>query len=795
MIKLRKYSKRPVSLHRNRKPLNRFVKESIDIENNPKLDKYLKDYAEHVINFGGQVDVEDMIYQDFSDNPALASEVVKKFRRILQDMTQKNEVLGRRRGRGLREKDDNIEQRKQELRKKNDFENSTPYRKAVLAKQFIKNLNPWCEHGMHTFSTHRVGEFDENAFLIQDWEEQREKLLKKYKKQLSSIKSKLGITEGTEIPVKHPGVLEVPEGKNVDDLPMSHFEKLANKKGLGKITKALNNLQVWNKKKNPELAKWADSMIDKLNKKLKKDEGIKRHYRSLGEVYKDYGERLLTSDYEPVCEGYIGWKERLLTFDDDYQEGVIEEILTDAKEKNDRIEWEVDYDGGFFGGERVFHIYSDGDTYEYCKYKMQELRDDAIYERGYYESVGRKKRTCPVKEAALPREMRNAKIVTKNFFDMIDRMEKEWGFDCIHYDRDYLDEIPDSWLTVYDSEGNEYECEFYKYSDGRYEIYLRNCNPTGNNMYKDSEDDNEWVETHKAEFDKMFEESKTKKFKGIKEGFGLDSAPGLYQKVYQIIRDNHINAEITECSDGESNGFVDIDVDGDWKHDHARLKYLLNQAFDTVIINVKESFPSDSDSYRCIYSCYLGNLNGAFGESTKRRRKRSIKEGTRGFISPLDAAQRYYEYGNYQLWPDLVREELLNKGYDQAFIDEVFEIMNGMYDDDCASEEDYDGDLEDVFDAAMGESVKKKKLPESLYSIMYDYDYDDDMEKGGVYTSKNNEEHFRGSWSDLQDYLKQMRKQGCYNIDANEIGDEYYDEDNYEDDIPDYTEMDYNEEW
>lgn len=80
--------------------------------------------------------------------------------------------------------------------------------------------------------------------------------------------------EDVEIEVKHEGILEVPEGKTVDQLPMSHFEKLAKKKGLSKITRALNNLQVWNKNDDPKLSKWAGNMIDKLNKKLKKDENL-----------------------------------------------------------------------------------------------------------------------------------------------------------------------------------------------------------------------------------------------------------------------------------------------------------------------------------------------------------------------------------------------------------------------------------------------------------------------------------------------------------------------------------------
>ena len=82
--------------------------------------------------------------------------------------------------------------------------------------------------------------------------------------------------EASNIEVKHEGILEVPEGKNVADLPLSHFVDLANKKGLSKITKALNNLQVWNKNDDKKLSRWAGNMIDKLNKKLKKDESLKK---------------------------------------------------------------------------------------------------------------------------------------------------------------------------------------------------------------------------------------------------------------------------------------------------------------------------------------------------------------------------------------------------------------------------------------------------------------------------------------------------------------------------------------
>lgn len=88
---------------------------------------------------------------------------------------------------------------------------------------------------------------------------------------------KLHIKEDVEIEVKNTGVLEVPENKSVDELPIKHFVALANKKGLSTVTKALNNLQVWNKNKDPRLSKWAGDMIDKVTKRVenKKNESLK----------------------------------------------------------------------------------------------------------------------------------------------------------------------------------------------------------------------------------------------------------------------------------------------------------------------------------------------------------------------------------------------------------------------------------------------------------------------------------------------------------------------------------------
>ena len=79
---------------------------------------------------------------------------------------------------------------------------------------------------------------------------------------------KFEYTEAVNIETENPGVLEVPEGKNVEDLPIKHFVDIANRKGLSTVTRALNNLQVWNKNKNKELSKWAGNMIDKVSKRF-----------------------------------------------------------------------------------------------------------------------------------------------------------------------------------------------------------------------------------------------------------------------------------------------------------------------------------------------------------------------------------------------------------------------------------------------------------------------------------------------------------------------------------------------
>lgn len=74
-----------------------------------------------------------------------------------------------------------------------------------------------------------------------------------------------------EVEVENPGLLEVPKGKDVQDLPLDHFKKLVKKKGYESIIRGLQNLRRWNKNRDPKLSNWADSTMDSLEKWVEKE--------------------------------------------------------------------------------------------------------------------------------------------------------------------------------------------------------------------------------------------------------------------------------------------------------------------------------------------------------------------------------------------------------------------------------------------------------------------------------------------------------------------------------------------
>ena len=108
-------------------------------------------------------------------------------------------------------------------------------------------------------------------------------------KLVESVDSKRKIVEAkVDIPVKHEGILEVPKGKTIRELPISHFERLVKEKGYEPIIRALNNLAVWNKNDDKDLASTAKAIMDQLRKKYRKDEDFTI----------DDNDRIETKDYD-----------------------------------------------------------------------------------------------------------------------------------------------------------------------------------------------------------------------------------------------------------------------------------------------------------------------------------------------------------------------------------------------------------------------------------------------------------------------------------------------------------------
>lgn len=68
----------------------------------------------------------------------------------------------------------------------------------------------------------------------------------------------------TDIKVKHPDILEIPEDKNFYDMPLSHYISLAKRIGKSAVMKALLNQERWNKNDDPDISKKARKIIDSL---------------------------------------------------------------------------------------------------------------------------------------------------------------------------------------------------------------------------------------------------------------------------------------------------------------------------------------------------------------------------------------------------------------------------------------------------------------------------------------------------------------------------------------------------
>lgn len=141
-----------------------------------------------------------------------------------------------------------------ELDEKNDL---SPYQKF-----FMEMLKEW---GVD--SPDELSDDDKKKFF--DAVDKRWRNKKERKSEDTELDEQGGKWAGTG--VKHPGILEVPEGKDVDELGKEHFISLAKDKGLEPIVRALMNLYRWNKNDNPDLSKWAKDMQETVSAAIKKE--------------------------------------------------------------------------------------------------------------------------------------------------------------------------------------------------------------------------------------------------------------------------------------------------------------------------------------------------------------------------------------------------------------------------------------------------------------------------------------------------------------------------------------------
>jgi predicted RNA-binding protein Jag len=75
-----------------------------------------------------------------------------------------------------------------------------------------------------------------------------------------------------KVKVTHPGILG---GKGATKKPLKYFIAKAKRNYKGTIT-ALTNLQRWNKRRKPSLAKWAKTTKEKIHKALRTNKKRKK---------------------------------------------------------------------------------------------------------------------------------------------------------------------------------------------------------------------------------------------------------------------------------------------------------------------------------------------------------------------------------------------------------------------------------------------------------------------------------------------------------------------------------------
>lgn len=393
--------------------------------------------------------------------------------------------------------------------------------------------------------------------------------------------------ENTEIEVKNPGVLEVPKGKNVEDLPIKHFVNLANKKGLATVTKALNNLQVWNKNKNKPLSKWARDMIDKVTKRVenqKKNESLM--------VY-DKLKNINVGDYNMIIKEI---------FSRDYIDNCIADMETIGYE----------YNGTDNRGRLVFDSKDGNSTQAFPDW--EDVRNYLDNGATPFDLDAYLKKDVNECDKLTIKEENSSKaddidFVMNKYVDNKPVSGRYGSYDKI----EIIDNKGNGKYTV-SCNGYSVDIDFDLNDDSaQYVYYIEGEGPYAHNSYeyitKDIAHYIDWAVRHFDQDDDL-DESQC-----LTENSLPDWQDTIMIEIRNILKNNRIYADIYDDTDfrGNDDAFVlCVEIEnGDWKHEHKRADILITDTvnhYDNMeITKIGEETIGDSedDTYSSIHKFHI----------------------------------------------------------------------------------------------------------------------------------------------------------------------------------------------
>ncbi len=78
----------------------------------------------------------------------------------------------------------------------------------------------------------------------------------------------------------------------------------------------------------------------------------------------------------------------------------------------------------------------------------------------------------------------------------------------------------------------------------------------------------------------------------------------MQKRITEVMMENHINGDIVDYNTQTKMIAVEI-IRGDWKHDHLRMDYFMQRAYDIRSIQTQTTEEDGSDCYSAIHYYYF----------------------------------------------------------------------------------------------------------------------------------------------------------------------------------------------